>query len=45
MSTQPPKDFLALSHGEEWVNFYESFDKLVQEGMDQDWPKPEPTST
>ncbi len=28
---EPPKDFLALTHGEEWVNFYESFDKLVQD--------------
>lgn len=33
MSSQPPKDFLALSHGEEWVNFYESFDKLVQDHL------------
>lgn len=33
MSNQPPKDFLALSHGHEWVNFYESFDKLVQDHL------------
>jgi hypothetical protein len=33
MSSQPPKDFLALSHGHEWVNFYESFDKLVQDHL------------
>lgn len=33
MTTQPPKDFLALSHGHEWVNFYESFDKLVQDHL------------
>lgn len=30
---EPPKDFLALTHGEEWVNFYESFDKLVQDNL------------
>jgi hypothetical protein len=29
----PPKDFLALSHGQEWVAFYESFDKLVQDNL------------
>jgi len=33
MSSQPPKDFLALSHGHEWVDFYESFDKLVQDHL------------
>src|SRR6476660_1554210 len=33
MSSQPPKDFLALSHGHEWVSFYESFDKLVQDHL------------
>src|SRR3954470_13771968 len=33
MSSQPPKDFLALTHGHEWVNFYESFDKLVQDHL------------
>lgn len=33
MTSQPPKDFLALSHGHEWVNFYESFDKLVQDHL------------
>jgi hypothetical protein len=27
------KDFLALSHGQEWVSFYESFDKLVQDNL------------
>jgi len=27
------KDFLALSHGQEWVAFYESFDKLVQDNL------------
>lgn len=33
-ATQPPaKDFLALTHGQEWVNFYESFDKLVQDHL------------
>jgi hypothetical protein len=31
--TEPHKDFLALTHGEEWVNFYESFDKLVQDNL------------
>jgi hypothetical protein len=30
---RPPKDFLALSHGQEWVAFYESFDKLVQDNL------------
>ena len=30
---EPQKDFLALTHGEEWVNFYESFDKLVQDNL------------
>lgn len=29
----PPKDFIALSHGQEWVAFYESFDKLVQDNL------------
>lgn len=29
----PAKDFLALTHGQEWVNFYESFDKLVQDHL------------
>ena len=33
MSSQPPKDFLALTHGHEWVNFYESFDQLVQDHL------------
>src|SRR3954452_2978932 len=33
MSSQPPNDFLALTHGHEWVNFYESFDKLVQDHL------------
>ena len=33
MSSQPPKVFLALSHGHEWVDFYESFDKLVQDHL------------
>ena len=33
-SPQPPqKDFLALTHGQEWVNFYESFDLLVQDHL------------
>ncbi len=27
------KEFLALNHGEEWVEFYESFDKLVQDNL------------
>jgi len=27
------KDFLALTHGQEWVSFYESFDKLVQDHL------------
>lgn len=31
--SEPHKDFLALTHGEEWVNFYESFDKLVQDNL------------
>jgi hypothetical protein len=31
--TDSHKDFLALTHGEEWVNFYESFDKLVQDNL------------
>lgn len=31
--TQTQKDFLALSHGQEWVTFYESFDKLVQDNL------------
>lgn len=26
-------DFLALTHGQEWVQFYESFDKLVQDNL------------
>jgi len=30
---EPQRDFLALTHGEEWVNFYESFDKLVQDNL------------
>jgi len=32
---QPPpkKDFLALTHGQEWVTFYESFDLLVQDHL------------
>lgn len=29
----PAKDFLALTHGQEWVSFYESFDKLVQDHL------------
>jgi hypothetical protein len=33
MSSQPPKDFLALTHGHEWVDFYESFDQLVQDHL------------
>ena len=33
MSSQPPKDFLALTHGHEWVNFYELFDQLVQDHL------------
>ncbi|GIW04727.1 MAG: hypothetical protein KatS3mg059_1347 [Thermomicrobiales bacterium] len=28
-----PKEFLALTHGQEWVAFYESFDKLVQDHL------------
>ena len=33
-SPQPPqKDFLALTHGQEWVTFYESFDLLVQDHL------------
>jgi len=33
-STQTPaKDFLALTHGQEWVSFYESFDLLVQDHL------------
>jgi len=31
--TQSQKDFSALSHGQEWVTFYESFDKLVQDNL------------
>jgi hypothetical protein len=31
--SQGQKDFLALSHGQEWVAFYESFDKLVQDNL------------
>jgi len=31
--TQTQKDFIALSHGKEWVSFYESFDKLVQDNL------------
>lgn len=31
--SQTQKDFLALSHGQEWVTFYESFDKLVQDNL------------
>jgi hypothetical protein len=31
--TQSQKDFLALSDGQEWVTFYESFDKLVQDNL------------
>jgi hypothetical protein len=31
--SQGQKDFLALSHGQEWVSFYESFDKLVQDNL------------
>jgi hypothetical protein len=31
--SQAQKDFLALSHGQEWVTFYESFDKLVQDNL------------
>ncbi|MFL5760006.1 MAG: hypothetical protein ACJ789_09715 [Thermomicrobiales bacterium] len=30
---QAARDFLALSHGHEWANFYDSFDKLVQDNM------------
>jgi hypothetical protein len=33
MAQPPAKDFLALTHGQEWVNFYESFDKLVQDHL------------
>ncbi len=28
-----PKEFIALTHGQEWVAFYESFDKLVQDHL------------
>lgn len=31
--SQTQKDFLALSHGQEWLSFYESFDKLVQDNL------------
>ena len=31
--SQGQKDFLAISHGQEWVSFYESFDKLVQDNL------------
>src|SRR4051794_6794827 len=30
---QTARDFLALSHGHEWTNFYDSFDKLVQDNL------------
>lgn len=30
---QVPKDFAAITHGNEWVSFYESFDKMVQENL------------
>jgi hypothetical protein len=30
---QSTRDFLALSHGHEWTNFYDSFDKLVQDNL------------
>src|SRR5262245_24256676 len=30
---QSPRDFLALSHGHDWTNFYDSFDKLVQDNL------------
>jgi hypothetical protein len=30
---QAARDFLALSHGHEWTNFYDSFDKLVQDNL------------
>jgi len=30
---QSARDFLALSHGHEWTNFYDSFDKLVQDNL------------
>jgi hypothetical protein len=29
----PAKEFVALTHGQEWVSFYESFDKLVQDHL------------
>lgn len=28
-----PREFIALTHGQEWVEFYESFDKLVQDHL------------
>ena len=30
---QTPRDFLALAHAQEWTNFYDSFDKLVQDNL------------
>jgi hypothetical protein len=30
---QTARDFLALAHGQEWTNFYDSFDKLVQDNL------------
>jgi hypothetical protein len=30
---QSARDFLALSHGQEWTSFYDSFDKLVQDNL------------
>lgn len=29
------KSFQALSHGQEWANFYESFDRLVQDNLNR----------
>lgn len=31
--SQAQRDFIALSHGQEWTSFYESFDKLVQDNL------------
>jgi hypothetical protein len=32
-SGESTSEFLALNHGQAWVSFYESFDKLVQENL------------
>ena len=33
LTAAPQKDFLALTHGQEWVTFYESFDLVVQDHL------------